>query len=1291
MQVQYSTRAHLLRWTLTLFALAGSACEGHVSYDDVEEVDGGWDETVQGLNIVTPPLVPTIPLSPVLLATKESLFPEIVDGQSYSYEGCVATDTETDRNALVRLSTSALEPLSDLVDTGSSRYARVNSLYVGYTLQLQNSGIASDDPNAVTLVRALTRPEGPDHVADIIAADKLVFSGQLDLAPNRLYVFVASEEISFAAGAVIQSLTPTASQGADGLRGANVVLIAPKVTGQGSATFNLGGAQGGEGKAVAGVGTPSEPANCWKNYNRTSNVTTLRCPAKQPLGGKAGNGGAGGKLRVITDSRSASITFNGPGGAGGLGGKTTWYERTWYSVIESVRLCKLPCEPGAGGGGGGAGGGSGGAPLRALTNEQALTFESPSPVAPSRTVALAADRCAPVCTDETRLVSSEAAPRDVGYRTTRVAGGASGASVSAFESKALSGAAQDAMFWLAERAIKRDLLRADRMARRVTSTDSVGPTNRERAIVLFDTIQKRSCGSKAAFPGLTVTYRDRRIAQCAEIAATKLALEAGLNHFGVPEDMVVYLDPSRLEQMRDGILLNIERNFPASSTALPEKITTATTALARNEAELLAAERAEELIAADQQRSTDLKAYESALERVKRNTDAYTARAKMVQELQRDLSDALRPDPFAAALSLAVSIGSAVSTGIGAISTIKEATALIDTLHTALQSGSRIRDITKITQVVEVAGKPQERKVVDALKKVSGTLSKDASSALGDIKKGAKSGKELFGASSFVPGEPSTVGAGVCNVMPSSNRELRTLALSVRDNANAGGIIDEMLDLLDDMEELAAAACDLAEDQEIARLQSIVAQTQYDIAQLRVENAWRRLAFVDELDRGLRAERAKQAARRDTMCSTMHYWSDQAQLTDFLAARARWFVALDNYAGYPAAAGNFQANLLNPQAREAIAQRNYVTLWERGFRATSDGVTVTNIDACTAASPGACAQVGTGVAPDQLRDSIVTQLIGSGSATFNLTATDHASMLTVTPLAQRVTAAELTLWDANGRQLYAESVRNALRVSHGPNAIFVRGAATQGYLFPPTASSGLCRAVLGRLGSDRIQAECDILPKFTYYPGIPTPQAYQASTSVPRWEEAQWNLFGTSVLGQWTVDLRDWFRKENSAPFVGERGTIGPGCYPVLSTLGKHARQGCEPGNFDACVAEREGVSLDTALDWRRRAEGCLGEAFTIAPDCGTQGGECVINALTDRVAAFCNTCEAHLSISTSEASETLGLPTVSFREPRSGYCDLSGTCTPPPVECDEICGPRCRDIKREIARVRFTIRSRTP
>ncbi len=962
---------------------------------------------------------------------------------------------------------------------------------------------------------------------------------------------------------------------------------------------------------------------------------------------------------------------------------------TFYSVVANVWACTSCLSPI------GSQGRPPPRPLRSLGG--AFDRASATGRVPQTTLVAARAICKPQCTVGEGLVE-DPTTGPVVEQAARTANAAAGTTTQREANNPLSGAAQDALFWLAERALKRDVVRANRMARRVASTDPQGPSNRADAIGLFGDIQARFCGSEAVYPSLTAAYRDRRMAVCAEVAATKLALVSGLNHFGLSATSVLYLSPQGLEEMRDRVFENVERNFPASAWALPETLTTASTALARNEAELVAVERAQELFAAEQQRATDLKAYESALAKVKRNIDAYTTRASMVNELAKALEAALKPT-FADVLSLAVSVGSAIFTGIGAVDALVEATAFVDTLHGALASSNegpgprlRIRDIGQIRRVVQVAGQPKSERVVDALDKLGDKLGKDAESILDDIKTGAKSGKKLFGAATFVAGEPSTVGAGVCNTLPTSSRSLRTLLRNT--NSNAAGIIDEMLKLIGEMDDLSAAACDLAEEQEVARLQSLVAQTQVEIAELRVENTWRRLAFVDELERELRSEREKQAARRDTMCSAMHYWSDQAQLADFLAARASWFVTLDDSAGYPASNGDFQANMLDPAAREQVKRRAYVTDWEQSFHATSDGATVSSIDSCVDSAKALCAGLGGNPAPDGLgglQQTILDQFARDGLVTFNLDAADHSRILNGDALWQRVTAAEVTLWNASGGQLYAQEVQSALRVSHGATAVFAKDGAWKGYLFPPTASSGLCRAVLTKIGSARVEDECDIVPKFNYYPGIPTPAGYRGDLRVPTWLEAQWNLFGTSVLGQWTLDLRELFRGLNKAPYEDGAGEYGPGCYPVLAVLGKYATEGCGPENFDSCVAAREAVDVETVRQWRSRAEDCLGDAFSVASACDAQHGACHIDVLSDRLAAFSRTCGTHLSVSSTPASKLAGLPAVAFKERRSGYCALSGECEVPPEECDQICGKRCQEIKGEVARIRFTVRTRKP
>jgi hypothetical protein len=1162
--------------------------------------------------------------------TREALFPELARGGAvgaglYNAESCTPLDANVLKE-VVWTSAGSLRKIYEKLAIPSpcgsdascvTEKVHTNSLFVGRDLTINGSTVLVDDPAAGDGISS-SRLDSTDN-GEIIVAENIKLSGDIQLKPGKLYVFVATNTIELAAAQVdgrVETLLGQAAgditvkrkvagfadsietrleggtdkkgkNGRSGAVGANVVLIAPKVIG--SASVDLRGQNGQDGEELPFLkcdwnrsGDPVCVANEHIDYEDTACFTSAGNGFK---GGDGGDGGRGGSFLVVSDANTATISVDNRGGLrgdGGTKGAKAWSECT--SLNDDCRI-NWTCRPQA----------------------------------------------------EKQVI-------DYGANGANGTAGAAGKNLS----MALGGKQRDFLFWLGGRAARRDLLNARYYSLATDPDQSTGPANRGKAIARYRDVLDEFCegtlptvSTTSAEPHalLPIDTQRGRVAMCADARARLAPMVEGLNYFGLPYDFAVFADPAQLKAQRDRYLnaftTTYYRDFQAAVAAGTDPMLKFYDYVV-SDARAIQTQRVSELAVATTARDRYRQAALDAWKQLQDNQKLIQTEVEDLDDQFESLRAMLEPRPehrswfeeYIAVVKDAVGMSQAL------------AKVIVD-LYTY-----------EYMDVPEDFGKfMDEVKGADAFFGTSATdpyhLDQTLQKQINDKGVG-KIGQALCEAQATFPS----------SMIEKLERVRQAVNSDMTDPQGAIAVVQVMELLILDVEQTSRKSCGLWQTFALAGRDAQLAQQQMDLAKLKLDQSKTQATLASAIDpRGLEA---RYDLQRDTACRQAKSWEEQIILYDFLTARAESFATFREPATR-AAKGDFRTQLLD-DAQSAQYRAESVT-GELSFQGWTDAQ---SLDSDLRIDDPACGAGGTETAARcAVERAALGQLLDTGLVRVRLEDGPAQLPVQIERNYGRVTRADAYLLGPSGTW-------SAVRIGHDAAMTFVKtGASTRRSQYSPAAGRDLCELLEAR--NNALRQRVSALPQSLNCTSVPThflagqdvvvPGLFARTYAAENWNELpQWNLFGASARGLWTLDFRALYREANRL----DR------CYSTVAD----APAGLASSDPAVVAATRNAVAA------------CLGDAF-LSTSCkqervlAEQGDEdanlraeaCLAAELPARVAGFGATCRRHLA----DAGGTKALVS-----PAAATFDLIA------ADCDRVCGARCQALKASVTGLRVSLKLRS-
>jgi hypothetical protein len=478
-------------------------------------------------------------------------------------------------------------------------------------------------------------------------------------------------------------------------------------------------------------------------------------------------------------------------------------------------------------------------------------------------------------------------------------------------------------------------------------------------------------------------------------------------------------------------------------------------------------------------------------------------------------------------------------------------------------------------------------------------------------------------------------------------------AASVVDHAGAMGQLNRMVDLIKMQIELARVSDRLIKEHLMACAEMAIASDELALARLELDRAQ---FLEDRLTRRFAraAGKAKRAVvQRDSICMAAKPLNDRLLLLDFLHTRARSFASLQQPVG--AASNDFRRNLLSTKDWNAVQLASTNTALQ-DFIAELVGTTSGQV-------PGSVHESGTGY-----EKNVLAQLRRSGRAHFAVEegceagsagAYCNAAQANELPR-QRVINFDVELLMASGYRLGCPTSSNCpiptkgapdlpmgnglqyeVKYGHGEVAEFLwDDGSIQQLRFSSDYTTSVCELINAMASGGH---DCRGLARFTGASIYQRP-SQKTLDGIRALDQASYQddrMFGTSVRGIWTIDVRNILTSLN--------GRASDQCYEFAP--GNSAYQ---PLSADCTPDEQSSKALEqicapyATSDGRLRSHG--------DPSCCTSHGVLRSNL----TAAQRSACTA------------------------SGFAN-DRACSTPDL-CYQICGPKCRAFKQAIAGFDYVI-----
>lgn len=554
---------------------------------------------------------------------------------------------------------------------------------------------------------------------------------------------------------------------------------------------------------------------------------------------------------------------------------------------------------------------------------------------------------------------------------------------------------------------------------------------------------------------------------------------------------------------------------------------------------------------------------------------------------------------------------------------------------------------------------------------------------------------------------------------------------AVTDKQQALGHLRYVQTLLQHRLDLVQQNADLIEEHLLALGELKLAQMEHDLASLEVTNLENeitrlkcRLGLLTGAQcNGIAAETQTTRARRDRLCESGRELADATLLFDFYYQRSKDFVLLDNTFRPADESHNFQRKLLRDVDRTAFDAPSASPLID-DFLTQLLGTPPFGTVSGAFCSPGR--DCGFGVTPEErtYQGTVMNSLIRTGRAKLDLAAECdlgqswsycNPSLFALEQPRQRVVSFDVELKMAPGYRLGCTSascpapvsgaadqpndpgLRFRVRYKHGDVASFLwDDLSVRDFYFPeiyPRQACELAKALSGSSVDCRRASDFGGLADYS----APSANVLSDPPALTTSAYSSSDLFGTSVRGEWELDLGETLAQLNSLDacynFASPAASLPQSCWPeecLSPCFTDHGVRRSDPAApaYCACydasnqrLPSADCANLPATLVWARD-QGTVPEACLPATNEPTRMEALCKRFVTSSGAFYpsgsptCCTADGRLRGDLSAATITSCAA--------SGF-DSDASCVAP-TECREICGPRCKAFKRSLIGFEYRI-----